>query len=255
MKQGGAVNWVNVTITDCDLLALSRAWTRVGAAFSLEPASGPVVLENLVARTAAVGRSDARLFWVAASWLATHHALIDTRRMTRELNQLTADTSAIAGALFSVALEWSPTAGSLKTAVAHCNPVTSLRPLFSVVERHPKIVDEIRENALPTFLRWGFWQDEMTRKTSAVRPVRWILVNCPELRTRAILGPGLEAEILNALRSRGASASALSRDLGYRYASVHEAAERLTGRGLVASSVNGREHLLSITPVVQEWLS
>lgn len=160
--------------------------------------------------------------------------------MTHELNRLAAmpEPSAVAG--------------------AHCRPsttVTSLRPIFSAVERYPEIVNEIRDSALPVFLRWGFWQNETTRKTSAIRPVRWILANCPELRTRAILGPGLDAEILSALRSRPASASELSRDLGYRYASVHEAAERLAGRGLVTASVSRREHLLTTTAAAQELLA
>jgi hypothetical protein len=68
-------------MTQDELSAIAAAWTRVGACFTVAPSEEPVDLESLVVTTARAAPWDARLFVVAASWLATHHVLVDGHRL------------------------------------------------------------------------------------------------------------------------------------------------------------------------------
>jgi len=56
-----------------------------------------------------------------------------------------------------------------------------------------------KRETLPIYRRWGFWHNDVELKEDAVRPVRWTLQHCPELRLRALLGSGLDAQIVGAL--------------------------------------------------------
>lgn len=234
---------------------IHAAWTRIGGGFTVSPAEHPVDLEDLLVRTCTLAPGDARLFWVAASWLASHHHLLNTRRLGRQLSRRDDPfTSAVLGALCSVALELAPVASQLRTIVKRCRPLDEPRPLFNALSANPALVQLAREGSLPVFTRWGFWQHEITVKTAAIRPISWVLAHCPEFRMRAIFGAELEAEIVDFLLAAPATVSDLSLRLGVTYAAAHEAASRLIGRGLVHRKAEGRRKVLVLRPVVATWL-
>lgn len=247
--------------------ALLRAWARLGAGFLIAPSRNPAVLEELVADTARVAREDARLFFTVASWLATHHALVDGRALGRACASLETEASAIAGALLTVAIDEAPTAAALRAAQGHCRPLrpSDRRALFTAYERRPALLADMQRRALPVFLRWGFWQDEITRKADAIRPIPWLLRHVPEMRLRALVGPGLDTAILEHVTNAGTHGSAygsepvtvasVARSTGCAYASVHEAATRLVGRGLLAREPAGRRQRLTITSDAHAWLA
>jgi hypothetical protein len=225
------------------------------------------MLEGLVADTARVARDDARLFFTVASWLATHHALVDARALGRACASLGTDASATTGALLAVAIDQAPTAAALRAARGHCRPLrpSDRRALFTAYERRPALLADMQGRALPLFLRWGFWHDEITRKADAIRPVPWLLRHVPEMRLRALVGPGLDTAILEYVTRAGAHGGAqggepvtvasVARSTGCAYASVHEAATRLVGRGLLAREPAGRRQRLTITPDARAWLA
>jgi DNA-binding MarR family transcriptional regulator len=74
-----------------------------------------------------------------------------------------------------------------------------------------------------------------------------MLATVPELRLRALLGPGLDALIVDHLRAAPATAAMLSRRLGSTYAAVHESTSRLEGRGLLSRTRAGRQQYLRMT--------
>lgn len=230
-------------------------WARIGGGFTVTPAERPVDLEELIVRTCALAPGDARLFWVAASWLAVHHHLLNTRRIGRYLARRDDHlTSAVLGALCTVVLELAPAASQLRTVAKRCRPLDEERPLFTAMAANPVLVHVAREGSLPAFARWGFWQHELTVKTDAIRPIGWILAHCPEFRQRAIFGVDLEAEIVDSLLENPATVSTLSARLDVTYAAAHEAASKLVGRGLALRKAEGRCKVLQLSPGIAEWL-
>ncbi|MDB4950768.1 MAG: hypothetical protein JWM27_3417 [Gemmatimonadetes bacterium] len=230
------------------------AWARLGGGLSVPPAARRVDLEDLIVRTLGKARDDARLFWVAAGWLAVHHNLLNARRLAGMLRGRPDVEIAVAGALFSVARQAAGTATSLASVIKHCRPTQPLRPLFSVVESNPVLTHKAKAGTLPIFARWGFWQDDVSLRLDAVRPVRGVLARCPELRLRALLGATLEAEIVGFLAVLPASVDDLSTILDVTYAAGHAAAGQLVARGFLTRTKEGRRQVLALRPAWKEWL-
>lgn len=232
---------------------ISAEWRRVGAGFTVALASYPVDIEALVGRTAQQAAADHRLFFVAASWIAVHHTLLDTRRLARIFAGLDDPGSAVAGALLSVA---NQVAGSdrLLAAQRYCRPLAEPRVLFARIEESPVLAAFAREQSLPLFTRWGLWHDEISLKTAAIRPIRWILEHCPELRTRALIGASLEGEIVEALREKPRSIADLARVTGATYAATHEAVTRLYARGLAEPVRSGAKSVVVLPRRIAAWL-
>lgn len=232
---------------------VSAEWARVGGGFTVAPARWPVDIESLLARSAVQAPADARLFSVAATWLARHHHLVDMRRLGRGLEALDELSSAVAGAMLSVANEHAKSE-RLSAAQRYCRPLAEPRVLFDQIAASPVLSAFARENALPVFTRWGLWHDEVTLKPGAVRPIHWILEHCPEMRIRALVGPSLDAEVVDMLRFQPRSIAALARATGATYAATHEAAARLMARGLVERRGGTGRGDVAVPPSVADWL-
>jgi hypothetical protein len=229
------------------------AWARLGGGLSVPPAEDRVDVEDLLVRTLGMAREDARLFWVAASWVAVHHSLVNTRRLVGRLRGMDGEARAVAGALFGVARQAAGAASMLDSVLKHCTPADVPRPLFRVMEENAVLTAKVREGALPLFARWGFWQDEVSLRTDAIRPVRWVLAHCPELQSRAVLGAALEAEIVDVLLAAPATVQDLSRICGTTYSAAFEAAARLLGRGWLSKHREGSRQVLGVTPEMAGW--
>jgi hypothetical protein len=250
------------------LSVLASKWARVGVAFGATPERSPVDLERLVVATAYAAPDDERVFVVAASWLATHHAFVNGRRLAALATDLhrghppesAEEASAVLGALLSWATELAEAHTSLEAALARCTPLAKPQPLFRVSRLFPSLDAGLRARALPRFAAWGLWHTDEVPKFSAVRPVTWILEHAPELRIRALAGPTLEADILAAMllglpgtRSGGVAAGVTVRDvsraLGVSYAATHEGAGKLRARGLLVRERHGTRQVLRPTRV------
>ena len=214
-------------------ISLMRRWTRIGALFNTAPAAERVDLESLVLDTAAHARGDERLVVMEASWLAVHHHLLDARRLGRRLTNADAETSAVAGAVLSLARSGVTGSSALDAAIRHCRPLPKLAPLFPQLESHPGLLALVKKEALPLFKAWGFWHNDATLKLNAIRPATWIVKHCPELRVRALLGAGLDAEIVELLLEAPRTAAELAAATETTYAAVHAAVTRLLGRGVL----------------------
>lgn len=172
---------------------LASQWSRVGALWTTPPAPDPVDLEVLIVQTAHMAPASERLFIVTASWLAVHHQFVDALRLEGLAGDVTVASradqdaaSAVLGALLDVAIAGSSEkATTLIGARDVCLParVVGMRPqpLFVVAQRLPMLVDRMRRNALPIYLKWGVWHDDAGLKRTAVRPRSWILKHAPEL--------------------------------------------------------------------------
>lgn len=217
-----------------DADALRAAWARIGALFAVAPMREAVDLEDLICATAMMAREDQRLFVVPASWLAVHHHLLDARRLGRRIDVLGQPESATLGALLSLAASEAPGRTAIASAIEHCRALERAEPLFPVVARSPGLVRLLKEDALPLFRQWGFWHDDASLQLSAIRPVQWILEQCPELRFRLLVGPGTDAEVLRQAAEGPMNIAELARRSEASYAAAHAAVQRLASRGLLA---------------------
>jgi hypothetical protein len=232
---------------------LYREWARLGGGFSVAPWPDPVDPEDLLVRTAAAAPGDARLFWVAAAWLGVHHALLNVRRLAARLRSGSDQDSAVIGAMLSVARSLAGSATALDSALKHCRPLATPRPLFDIVAESPLLTAKVRDGALDLFSAWGFWQDDMSPRTEAVRPVQWVLANCPEFQSRAVFGAGLEAEVVDVLIRTPATVRDLSSRLAVTYSAAHAAASRLIGRGWLRKTRDGRRQVLALRDDLRAW--
>jgi len=217
--------------TELDVVA-SR-WARLGVLFGVTPAQEQVDLELLVCDTAGVAPADERLFVCAVSWLAQFHAFVNGRRLSGLASSLDPESSAVLGALLSVAGEAAGGAAELDAARARCRPLTTPRPLFASMRSMRVLSQRARRNSLPVFQRWGLWHDDQGLKPTAIRPIAWLLRRVPELRVRSVIGPSVEADVMAYALAGAVTAREAARETLASYAAVHAAADRLVSRGLL----------------------
>jgi hypothetical protein len=236
---------------DQERARVAAEWARAGGGFMVEPATYPIDLEQLVGRTAVAAPKDYRALSVATTWLAQHSELVDVRRLGKVAIALEELPSAILGAMIEIARETSTSADRLKSAQRHCRPLQKPRALFDRTDSNPVLRRFAKEGSLPAFEAWGLWQDELSLKFDALHPIGWILEHCPELRLRALYGPGLEAEVVQALERGPATIAAMARELDASYSATHAAVTRLAGRGSVVSMEG---HGVELNPPIQRWI-
>lgn len=232
-------------------MRLAAEWTRAGGGFAVEPARYAIDLEGLVGRTAVAAPQDYRALAVATTWLARNSELVNVRRLGKVARSLGALPSAILGAMLEIAKEANSAAVRLSAVQHHCRPLKEPRALFDRTQANPVLRSFARAESLPAFSAWGLWQDELSLKFDALRPISWILEHCPELRLRALYGPGLEAEVLQVLEGGATTVAAVSRAVDASYSATHAALSRLQGRGSVVP-LDGQGVALSVP--VRRWL-
>jgi hypothetical protein len=236
---------------DRERARLSAEWARAGGGFMVDPATYAIDLEHLVGRTAIAAPGDYRALAVATTWLAQHAELVNVRRLGKVAGDLEELPAAILGAMLDIAHESNPSAERLKSAQRYCQPLREPRALFDRTQANPVLRTFAKEGAMPAFEEWGLWQDELSLKFDALRPISWILEHCPELRLRALYGPGLEAEVMQVLDRGAATIAAIARDVDASYSATHAAVTRLEGRGSLVS-LDGQG--VEVSAPVRKWI-
>jgi hypothetical protein len=179
-----------------ELDEVASYWARLGVIFGVRPATELVDVERLVCDTARVAPADERLFICAVSWLAQYHVFTNGRRLSALAGTLDDHSSAVLGALLSLASQAAGGAPELEAARARCRRLAKPQPLFAAMRSMRVLRERVERNALPVFAAWGLWHDDQTLKPAAIRPITWLLEKVPELRVRSLLGPSVEADLL-----------------------------------------------------------
>ena len=232
-------------------IRLAAEWARAGGGFTVEPWSCPIDLEALVMRTVVAAPQDYRVLAVATTWIAQNSELVNVRRLGKLANRLEDLPSAILGAVIDIACESRPHSDRLRAAQRYCRPLREPRALFDRTNRNPVLLRFAKESTLAVFESWGLWQDELSLKFDALRPVGWIIEHCPELRLRALYGAGLESEVVQVLQQGTATVAAIAREVDASYSATHAAVCRLEGRGSV-ESLEG--HGVALRAPVRQWI-
>jgi len=234
-------------MTDIHLI-LSR-WARLGAMFNVAAAAEDVDIERLLLDTARAGSGNARLFVLAASWLAQYGEAVATLRLARMiLDELERAHRPTLGFM----LEWAQRQRGDKRferAIKSCGDAIDARPLFDV-ERQNKTLSRLAEQRASALSRkWGRWTGEFEIKSDALRPAEWIGQNNPAVRDRAQSGGDLCASILadaRAGRLRYDSESDLAAAFLTTRSAIRESLHKLRLSGLINSAPVGRRTQIEV---------
>jgi|SRR6185312_12579351 len=162
---------------------LASRWARAGAMFNAKPSSESPDLEELLVDTAKAARGDARLFTMAASWLAENSQLVNQRRLATLIRQcLAGKECAVMGFLLDTAAHCSQ--ARFDEAISACEPAPRLEPVFDIYIRNPAIRRLAEKQASPLARKWNLLAPEIRLKPNAILTRARILANNPSYQKR-----------------------------------------------------------------------
>ena len=173
-------------------------WVRLGVMLNAAPADSTPDLEVLLLDTARAASGHARLFILAASWLALYDEYVARHRLAQLIrDELEPEYRLTMGML----LDWAATHGQghccrFSRAIAACGRPKNGHPLLDIDSASPELARLAEEEASPLSKKWGLWFAPFDLKRDALRPVRWIAAKNPALAVRALTGGDLVASIL-----------------------------------------------------------
>lgn len=187
-------------MTHPDLDNTIARWSRVGVLFGSRPARTSPDLERLLLDTARLAAGNARLFYLAVTWLSRYGNFIARRRLKRLVEtELQTEHQPILGALVALAVKHGASR-ELLVAAEVCSSADTPRPLFDVQRRSPALARIAQRHACSEGLRWNLWLPDEAPKLDALRLARWIINRNPDYLDRIVRKGDLRCSILLALR-------------------------------------------------------
>jgi len=187
-------------MTHADLDNTIARWSRVGVLFGSRPARTTPDLERLLVDTARLAAGNARLFYLAVTWLSRYGNFIARHRLKRLVEtDLEADFQPALGALLALAVKHGASR-ELLVAADVSSPADTPHPLFDVQRRSPVLAKIAQRHACAEGQRWNLWLPDEPPKLDALRPGRWIINQNPEYLDRIVRKGDLRCSILLVLR-------------------------------------------------------
>ena len=216
---------------------------------NVAPADSTPDLELLLLDTARAASGHARLFILAASWLAVYGDYVARHRLVRLIRaELEAEYRPTMGML----LDWARGHGQrcrLNQAIKACGRPANGRPLLDIDSASPELARLAEREASQLSRKWGRWFAPFDLKHDALRPVRWIAAKNPALAVRALTGGDLVASILAEGIHNPASLRSeldLSRQCGASRPAVREALSKLELGGYAHRTRVGRANAITL---------
>lgn len=179
-----------------EIASAVNRWVRLGVMLNVAPADSTPDLERLLLDTARAASGHARLFILAASWLAMYGDYVARHRLVRLIrDELEAEYRPAMGML----LDWARSHGQrcrLNQAIKACGRPANGRPLLDIDSASPELARLAEREASPLSRKWGRWFAPFDLKDDAIRPVEWIAAQNPALAVRALTGGDLVASIM-----------------------------------------------------------
>ncbi|QDU70384.1 helix-turn-helix domain-containing protein [Mucisphaera calidilacus] len=183
-------------------------WSRAGVLFGSRPARATPDLERLLLDTAQLAAENARLFYMAVTWLSRYGNFIARHRLKRLVEtELEADYQPVLGAFITLAVKHGASR-ELLIAAEVCQPADAPYPLFAVQRHSPALTKIAQRNACSEGARWNLWLPDEPPKLDALRPARWIINQNPAYLDRIVRKGDLRCSILLVLRCDTAGGSA-----------------------------------------------
>ncbi len=239
--------------TDLDH-TISR-WTRLGVLFGSRPARTSPDIERLLLDTARLAPSNARLFYLAVTWLSQYGNFVVRHRLKRLVEtQLAHLHQPTLAALLGLAVKHGASK-ELQIAAEACHAAGEAGPLFEVHHQSRVLADLARRSACPEGLRWNLWLPDEPPKLDALRPAHWVIKHNPSYIDRIVRRGDLRASILLTLQQdvpdgNVDSETALARLCSANRIAIRHALDDLEHEGyILRQSVPGIRNIrISLTP-------
>ena len=155
---------------------LAAMWARAGAMFLAPPAATWPDVEALLLDTARQAGGNARLFVMAATWMARHGQRVSGPRLARLIrDELEPQFKPVMGLLLNQSQAWAGgRATGVEMAIDACEPAAKARPLFDIASRNPTLMRLAERDASPLARKWNLWAPSFEPKFNAIRPAGWV---------------------------------------------------------------------------------
>jgi hypothetical protein len=240
---------MNKTPTD----SVASRWVRLGVMLNVQAARRTPDIERLLLDTARVAHANARLFILAAGWLALYGDYVAKHRLARLVrDELEPEHRPTLGLLLDWAREHGEANGSrFNLAIEACGSAIDARPLFDVERRNAVFARLAERRASKLSRKWGRWMADFELKAEALRPAEWVAERNASLNERALTGGDLLASVLAECEADNGtieSEAELARRCGASRPAVRDALRRLRLAGRVRSVGRGRGNAIELRP-------
>ncbi len=205
-------------------------WSKLGAAFNVEPVDSTPDIEQLLVDTTMVLSENARLFSVVVSWLCKNYRLVCRHRLAIFAMKISDKQSSAALGLLLDSVKSILDIDHFNIVIKKCSPLVNPEPLFAVDRSSEKLAAIAEASSSKSGCKWGLWCEDVQLKNGILRSSSWIMVENSDLQNRAVFNGNLRASILETLihdRQAGQSESALARCCGITRKAVREALDHL----------------------------
>ncbi len=211
-------------------------WTRLGVLFGSRPARTTPDMEHLLLDTARLAPSNARLFYLAVTWVSQYGNFVARHRLKHLVEEkLSPEDHPVLGLLLKLAAKHGASR-ELLIAADVCRKAQKPQPLFGVHCDSPELKRIARNHACREGLAWNLWVPDQLPKLDALRPARWVIQKNPTYLDRIVRKGDLRCSILLTLQhdvpnGRVESETALARLCSANRIAVRHALDDLEREG------------------------
>jgi len=224
--------------------SLRQKWCRVGYRFNSSAYKNNVDIETLIWESVVAGRYDSDLMWAVLTWLCENSDLLNISRFSRILAK---NCPPYFGTLIEIALS-NGADSKIKSLINRCKPLQKREVLFDSLATSELLSKREIENALPVFLKYGYYCSHYTIKRDALHNRAYLLSKNKNLSLRAILGATTKADILFTLSQVSETTiNQLASTIGFSYQPVYAEVEKLIKNGYLGCKTWGRVKVVSLS--------
>lgn len=226
--------------------------TQIGVRFNETVLSRNVDIEQTLLEGAEQGRRDPRVFWATLLWAATYIDLVNISRLSNMLKGYR--EISVIGVMCELAYERNANRKFLAVC-RRCHYRKDKEIFFYKMAEMEVTKREVINNAMPLFLKWGFYCSYVNFMEGAVCNRAEVLRRNQNLRLRALFGANSRADILSWLLSgKAAHARKIARELSLSYQPVYTELHKLAAEGMLTAEQVGNIRVFSLADPVRQWL-
>ena len=231
---------------------LRQKLTQIGVRFNESIPNCDVDVEKTLLEGIEQGRKDSRIFWGTLLWMTTYIDLVNVSRFSNMLK----DYGDLAALGATCELAHGKNANRKFLAICQrCYPKKHKEILFYKMAEMEVTKREVISNALPIFLKWGFYCNYVNSMEGAICNRAEVLKRNQNLRLRALFGANSRADILNwLLINEAAHARKIAHELSLSYQPIYTELHRLAADKILIEKQIGNICVFSLTELMKEWL-
>lgn len=173
---------------------LRQKLAQMGMRFNEVVPNSNIDVEKTLLEGTEQGRKDPRIFWATLAWMTTYIDLVNISRFSNMLKHQ--GDQSVLGAMCELAYQKNANRKFLAVR-QRCYPKKNKEALFYKMAEMEVTRREVTNNALPLFLKWGFYCNYVNFMEGAICNRTEVLKRNQNLRLRALFGANSRADILN----------------------------------------------------------